>query len=238
MKKTKKYYFRKTHRWLGVIIGIQFLMWTLSGLYFSWTDIDEIHGEQFLVPTSQAATLSALTSHTSDLKVSDLALRFIDDRPYLWINSSMLMDPASGEVKLGVSQEEAQRIARRHVNDDHQIGSITLLREVGAHHEYRGRPLPVWAVTFIGPSDLTAYVAQRDGSFQRVRHQSWRIFDFLWMLHTMDYEGRDDFNNLLLRAFSLFGLFIVASGFILFFVSRRRKPRTVVQPRAESLTLD
>ena len=40
---------RKTHRYLGVFIGLQFLAWTVSGLYFSWTDIDEIHGDQFRV---------------------------------------------------------------------------------------------------------------------------------------------------------------------------------------------
>ena len=38
---------RKTHRYLGLFIGLQFLAWTVSGLYFSWTDIDEIHGDQF-----------------------------------------------------------------------------------------------------------------------------------------------------------------------------------------------
>ena len=32
--------FRKHHRFLGIFIGIQFLFWTISGLYFSWTDID------------------------------------------------------------------------------------------------------------------------------------------------------------------------------------------------------
>ena len=40
--------FRKTHRFLGVFIGIQFLFWTISGLYFSWTDIDDVHGDHYL----------------------------------------------------------------------------------------------------------------------------------------------------------------------------------------------
>ena len=39
------YYIRKTHRFLGVFLGIQFLLWTLGGLYFSWTNIDAIHGD-------------------------------------------------------------------------------------------------------------------------------------------------------------------------------------------------
>jgi hypothetical protein len=58
-----------------------------------------------------------------------------------------------------------------------------------------------------------------DGSFQTVRHRDWRWFDFLWMTHTMDYEGRDDFNTTVLRAFSLLGLITVMSGFSLWFTS-------------------
>ena len=88
-----------------------------------------------------------------------------------------------------------------------------------AHHEYRGRPLPAYAISFDHPQQLTAYVSAKNGSFQRIRHRSWRWFDFLWMSHTMDYQGRDDFNNWLLRAFSVFGLLTVLSGFLLWGVS-------------------
>lgn len=225
MKRSKKYFVRKTHRWIGLFIGVQFLMWTASGLYFSWTDIDDIHGDQFLAAASQTTTLRELALTDSNLRISELAIRFIDSRPYLWVNDAMLIDPDSGQVKSGVSEDEAVRIARRHVKDEYDVVSTTLLTTVGRHHEYRGRPLPAWAITFEGPTDLTAYVAERDGSFQRVRHQSWRIFDFLWMLHTMDYKGRDDFNNFLLRAFSLFALFVIVSGFTLFYVSRVSKSR-------------
>jgi len=35
----------------------------------------------------------------------------------------------------------------------------------------------------------------------------------------MDYKGRDNFNNLLLRIFSVFGIFTVITGFILWGVS-------------------
>ena len=36
---------RKTHRWMGVILGVQFFLWTIGGLYFSWSDMDEVHGD-------------------------------------------------------------------------------------------------------------------------------------------------------------------------------------------------
>lgn len=220
--KNNQYYIRKAHRWLGVFIGIQFIFWTISGLYFSWTDLDEIHGDHFVNPVNQTTSIGTLTMDSS-MQVSELAMRFIDDLPYLWVNDSILIDPTNGKIKQGVSQAEAERIARKHVKSDYQIMSSTLLTEVGPHHEYRGRPLPVWAVQFEGNDRLVAYISQRDGSFQRVRHRSWRWFDFLWMFHTMDYQGRDDFNNFLLRAFSLMGFITITSGFTLFFITTKRR---------------
>jgi len=45
MAKSKQYYIRKSHRILGVLLGIQFMLWTIGGLYFSWNNIDEVHGD-------------------------------------------------------------------------------------------------------------------------------------------------------------------------------------------------
>ena len=45
MAKSKHFYIRKSHRYLGLLLGIQFLLWTIGGLYFSWNDIDEVHGD-------------------------------------------------------------------------------------------------------------------------------------------------------------------------------------------------
>lgn len=35
---------RKLHKWLGVVIGLQLLLWTASGVYFAWIPIDEVRG--------------------------------------------------------------------------------------------------------------------------------------------------------------------------------------------------
>ena len=92
---------------------------------------------------------------------------------------------------------------------------------VGPHHEYRELPLPAWAVRFGDREGATAYVPAELGQVLRIRNDRWRAYDFLWMLHTMDYQGRDDFNNLALRAFSLLGLTTVLSGFVLFGMTSR-----------------
>ena len=40
---------RESHRWLGLIAGIQLLLWTISGLYFTLIPIETIRGNHLLV---------------------------------------------------------------------------------------------------------------------------------------------------------------------------------------------
>ncbi|HAZ25647.1 MAG TPA: hypothetical protein DCY95_14490 [Algoriphagus sp.] len=228
MRKNNQYFARKIHRFLGVFIGIQFLLWTISGLYFSWTDIDEIHGDHFHQEHMMHESPSNLinpSSLDSTLQISSLELRFVNHQPYYWVNDNVLYHAQNGLKKEEITEKEAREIAQIYIKGNLQIKEAEYLTETGSHHEYRGRPLPAWAIHFEHPENLTAYIDAKSGNFERVRHRSWRWFDFLWMFHTMDYAGRDDFNNLLLRAFSLFGLATVFSGFTLFFMTRKKKKK-------------
>jgi hypothetical protein len=60
---------------------------------------------------------------------------------------------------------------------------------------------------------IKVYVSVNDGIFQTERHRSLRWFDFLWIIHPMDYEGRNNFNSIILRTFAFLGLIKVLSGF-------------------------
>ena len=105
------------------------------------------------------------------------------------------------------------------MKDGLEVISIDQISAAGKHHEYRKKLLPAFVISYKSDEAIKAYVSINDGKFQTVRHQDWRWFDFLWMTHTMDYEGRDNFNTLVLRAFSLLGLITVFSGFLLWFTS-------------------
>lgn len=219
MKYNKHILLRKIHRYLGLFIGFQFILWTLGGLYFSWTDIDEIHGDQFRNNIDDQSYISPdLLSNLPDsgLKIKQLKVQKIGDSLYLLINEEMLFNPSTGEFIEGISKEEALLVAADHVLPEFNVKKIEYLTETGSHHEYREFSLPAWLIHYEGAEKLSAYISAKDGSFQRIRHDSWRIFDFLWMMHTMDYKGRDNFNNWLLRSFSILGLITVFSGFILY----------------------
>ena len=213
---------RKTHRYLGIFLGIQFLFWTGSGLYFSWTNLDEIHGDHFKNPeyTPEFHTnLLGIDKLNITKGVQQIALRTIGKQPYYWVNEEQLFNAITGEEKKGITQEEALRIAEAHMKSSLKVKNIQRIISAGPHHEYREKPLPAYVISYFHNDAVKAYVSEADGSFQTVRHRSWRWFDFLWMTHTMDYESRDNFNTLVLRAFSLMGLRTVCSGFVLWSVS-------------------
>lgn len=240
------YRVRRLHRWLGVLIGIQFLAWTLGGLYFSWSDMDEVHGDHEKTSSplpaaaapyvSPAIALDSLRKTEAVDSLADLRLVSILGHPHWLIayfpkgherhhKKMRLADALTGSLRPPLSQEEALAVAKSGYAGKGAMQSIEYLTETGSHHEYREQPLPAYAVTFADERRSTVYVSTELGAVQKIRNRPWRRFDFLWMLHTMDYEGRDNITNWLLRAFSIFGLATVMSGFTLFFLTQKKKRR-------------
>ena len=222
MKRKVSLKIRKAHRYLGIFLGIQFLFWTISGLYFSWTNLDEIHGDHYKNLEYERLSFENLIS-PSLIKIKEsinsLEIRDINKKPYYFINKKWLYSARTGVRKNELTKDEALYIADKYVKKGLVVKSIEKITKVGKHHEYRKKLLPAYVISYKSDDNLKAYVSILDAKFQSVRHRSWRWFDFLWMTHTMDYEGRDNFNTITLRAFSLLGLITVLSGFTLAFVT-------------------
>ena len=107
------------------------------------------------------------------------------------------------------------------LNVKSNLKSVEYINSTNGHHEYREKPLPAFAVSFDGDVNTTVYVSAELGTVQTYRNNRWRVFDFLWMLHVMDYQNRDNINNWLLRIFSVIGLITLASGFLLFGLTQK-----------------
>jgi uncharacterized iron-regulated membrane protein len=81
----------------------------------------------------------------------------------------------------------------------------------------------VWRAEFDDAARTTLYFAAHDGRLVAARNSTWRWFDFFWMLHTMDYRGRDNFNNPLVITVGTAALWLALSGLLLLFRSFRRE---------------
>jgi hypothetical protein len=139
----------------------------------------------------------------------------------------VLADARNGAIRAPLTRDEAIAMAKASFAPDADVLDVARLTDgdVGAHHEYRGRPLPAWRVRFAHDSRTSVYVSADEGTIVTHRNGGWRIFDALWMLHTMDYFGRDDFNNPLLRAVSLLALAVTATGYLMWYRTRPKKKR-------------
>ena len=212
---------RKAHRYLGLFLGIQFLFWTISGLYFSWTNINEIRGEHLINKNVKLKDFYELISPSklNESNINSIELRDISGIPYYWINNANLYNAYTGILKDSITKNEAADIAKQNLVNNLKIISINYISTVDKHHEYRNKLLPAYVISFQDKKNIKVYISSSDGKFQTVRHRNWRWFDFLWMTHTMDYVNRDNFNNTILRAFSFLGLITVLSGFTLWFTS-------------------
>ncbi len=45
---------RKFHRYISLLVAVQLLLWTISGIYFSFNKIENVRGEQYLVAETKA----------------------------------------------------------------------------------------------------------------------------------------------------------------------------------------
>ncbi len=242
MRKPFRYYIRRLHRYMGVLIGIQFLLWTFGGLYFSWSDLDDIHGDYqkaHVRPMSIDMNLANPTTILDSLKASknvqfvhDIRLIELLGEPVYQVHYSFQHDGAklvqlanakTARLRAKISKTEAEAIAKAGFAGEAIIKKVEYITTTDGHHEYREQPLPAYAITIEHPSNTTVYVSEELGTIQKYRNNKWRVFDYLWMLHTMDYRTRDNISNWLLRAFSILGLITIMSGFALFWVSRKKK---------------
>lgn len=235
---------RKIHRYLGLIIGVQLLLWTASGLIFSWNSIKSVRGEDMIRATESvdlndfeiADVEEILSSGAVDefdgCLFASAALRTMLGQPVYELTFEedgapivVLFDAVSGQRVSPIGQETAKRIALGDFTENVEVRSVELIEATGSHSEYRGKELPAYRVVLEHPSDVAIYVSANRGVVTTRRNNRWRVFDFFWMLHTMDYQGRDNFNHWLLKGVSIFGLVTVLSGFVLWFKTSRMFPR-------------
>ena len=192
---------RKIHRYLSIFIAIQLLLWTISGIYFAFNKIELIRGEQYRLPLDKEFRI-----------FTRLDQQIIEEN----INGIKTYSTYPDDKKINVlTQEEALVIAK---NKTSLIPiNVTFITEDTAGSEYRGRPLPLYKISTDTKEKINIYVNPMTGDILSIRSDSWRIWDFFWALHIMDYKDRENINNILLKIFSILALVTSVSGIVLFF---------------------
>ena len=231
---------RTLHKWLGLIVGLQVLIWLATGLYMVVVDIDFIHGDPLvknmqqavLVPDHSVHGIASLRAQYQD--ATEISLRPVMGKAFYTVTTvdqRYLVDPETGAVKSPLDEETAREIARYHYAGEAQLSNASLISS-NPPSEIQTRRLPLWRIDFNDRFATSFYVDPYNGSLATRRHQYWRIFDFLWALHIMDYEDRSDAHNRLLIAAQIAGLAFGITGLWLLlysFSGRRRKKEASIK---------
>jgi hypothetical protein len=208
---------RKTHKWLGLFIGLQVVIWSLSGLYMTVVHIDTIHGDH-LVRHQQPLAVDARQMDdplavAAENGAQAVRLAWLRDRPIYvgrGAGGEFAVDARTGSAVARPSEQEVRAIATALYTGDDPIASAQLISEIPG--EIRGRKPPLWRVEFDQWNKPTLYFSPVTGELISRRHELWRIFDFVWMLHIMDYDERENVNNPLLRIFTWGAVLMALSG--------------------------
>jgi uncharacterized iron-regulated membrane protein len=170
---------RKIHKYLSLAISAQLLLWTISGIYFSFNKIEDVRGSQYLKPKEVIETTKGIKLEAQQ------ALTLVVEKTYL-----------TPKAVIEITEEES-----------------------GA--EYRGRSLPLYKIETISEDskEINVYVDPFSKEIVAVRSNQWRIWDFMWGIHIMDWDERDNIGNIFLKIFSILALLSALSGIYLFFAS-------------------
>lgn len=213
--------FRRIHRWVGLVLGLQFLLWALSGSVMALLDMNEVGGHD--TAAMHAHPLPPDTEFIDPEKiaglgpVSGVTLRDLAGRPVYELRTAKgmrLADAADG-TPVTIDADTARSVAS--MMNEAEIRDVVALSMPNL--EAREHTGAMWRVNFADKANSSAYVSAESGRFLVMRGDTWRTWDFFWMLHNMDYVNRTSFNHPFI-IFVAFGvLWMSGTGFYLLFKS-------------------
>jgi hypothetical protein len=217
--------FARWHIWLGWLVAVPVLLWTISGVAMVLKPIEEVRGEHLrierLAEPFPAAGL--LLSKFALAGATEITQRVEDGRLIAYIayaDGRHLRYSQQGRLR-PVDAEEARAIAKKNIRGGDKVVSTELFAAENAPIDFR-KPVTAWRVTLADGTYV--YVGRDTGKIEAVRTRWWRFYDFMWGLHIMDLQTREDSHNPFVIVFGLLAVAGALLGTMLLF--RRRKART------------
>lgn len=214
----------KIHKWLALLLTVPILFWFVSGLFFAIAPIEKVRSEHVVsevrpTPISlQAASAGLQRIASSGAAAGEkIELRSMMGRPVALVSAGearpRLYDLTTGTQLSPIPPSLAASIAERdHAGEER---AVRVERVTANSTEYRG-PLPAWRVDFEDGANRSLYVASDTGAVTARRSTLWRVFDFLWSLHILDFKEHEDFNTPLLIGATSLALIVIVTGIIMF----------------------
>jgi uncharacterized iron-regulated membrane protein len=217
---------RRWHIWLGWLVGLPLLLWTLSGLVMVLRPIEEVRGADLLGPAAPVVLTApaVLPSVVAGLPLTRVSLEQRAPGPR-WVievrgGPTRLADPLTGRLLPPLSAADAAAEVQARWRGAATIAAVTRTSADDPPLELR-REIDAWQVRMSDGTHL--YVDAASGQVVATRTRWWRIYDWMWGLHIMDLSGREDTHHPALVAFAAISFLAVLFALVLLPLSIRRR---------------
>lgn len=213
------------HKWLGLLVAFQLVVWTATGLFFAAIHIDAIHGDDLVNPPGYAGPMDAARikfssadalKEVAEDRPLEVALRPLAGEPIYEVRGEIgtfLVSAETGRL-VTIDEPRARAVAQEKWREPDAVVSAELLAEAPREAGLSGE---AWAVRFKGEGNPTLYVSAVNGKVSAPRTDLWRTYDFLWQLHLMDWGLNENFNTPWMVAAAILALSTVLFGIALLF---------------------
>ncbi len=205
-----------------LFIGSQFVIWSVTGAYMVFFDIDYIHGDSLIINHQSKIKPENLTYSSQALfqqypSAINLSVGVLLDREVYRFNFSkqqVIVDAANGELLSPLNSDRALALAKHFYAGDGKVINVELIT-TNPPFELSARHLPAWRIDFDNLGAPALYIAAYSGKVVTKRHNFWRLFDWMFRFHIMEYGDEQDVSNWLLFCLALLALLAAFSGLVL-----------------------
>ena len=209
------------HKWIALLVGLQILFWVGGGLVMTAIPIETVRGEH-RVRTAPPQALDLTRVRALDEIVAERRLTPTraelksTPRGQAWVltlpaGAPVILEARTGRPFAPLEADEARRLAATLYRGEARAGAARRLDDASAE---TGREGPLWRVEFEDRERTRFYVSPDTGEVVTRRSGIWRLYDFFWRLHILDFKTGENFNHPLLIVASGLSLVVVLSGVI------------------------
>jgi uncharacterized iron-regulated membrane protein len=219
---------RKYHIWLGWVVALPMLAWTVSGLVMVLRPIEQVRGEHLLGPAPVLQTGAVpVPPQIGPRPVASLLLEQRSDGPK-WViryadGGTRLADATTGRLLPRLNAAQAAKAVTDRYAGEATIKSVGFVSGENPPIDLR-RKVDGWRVTM--DDGTRFYVNAATGEIVARRTAFWRVYDFMWGLHIMDLKTREDTSNPLVIGFGIVTLVTTTLAIALLPWRRRKKKRS------------
>lgn len=211
------------HIWLGWLVGVPLLLWTVSGLVMALRPIDEVRGDTLIAAPPPVDPAEIVFPDIGE-PVRQVVLVQQADGPS-WIVTAATgqrwrYSAIHGTATPPVIEDEARRIAEASYAGEARLEGVAYFPADVAPTEL-GAEVASWRAHYDDGTNL--YIDSMTGEVLAARTGKWRLYDLMWGLHIMDLQTRQNASHPILILFAALAVGGVTLGCVLLF--RRRKAR-------------